>query len=205
MRHRKSCASSSAVGSLNAWTNSPCGFSLPKTLRMAPSFPLASIPWMMICTACFDSAYNRFCRSSSSFSRCAIFSFVSFLSHPLGARVSMSFSLILPMVLRLSLAAITSYRRRERRCYDYRSCPSPAGVNAAGTITSPGLGGLYRHDLLFLGRQMLFHERDMLVGDVLDLFFGIFSLILAESVLLEFLYLFDGFATDITYRHARLL
>src|SRR6185437_12499091 len=45
---------------------------------------------------------------------------------------------------------------------------------------------------------MLFHERDMFIGDVLDLFFGIFGLIFTESVLLQLLYLLDAVPADIT-------
>ena len=44
MRHKKSCASSSAVGFLNDEMTTPAGFIAPTTLRTVPSLPDVSIP-----------------------------------------------------------------------------------------------------------------------------------------------------------------
>src|SRR5258708_25047326 len=46
----------------------------------------------------FDSAYKRFCNSSSSCNISSSFSLVSFLSHPSGALVLISFNFCFPMI-----------------------------------------------------------------------------------------------------------
>src|SRR5580700_1086002 len=62
--------------------------------------------------------------------------------------------------------------------------------------TSRLRGSLYGHNLLLLCSKVFVHLSDMFVGDVLDLFLGIFCLILTETVLLEFLDLFDSLAAN---------
>src|SRR5664280_3878128 len=58
-RHRKSWASSSAVGSLNDVTGVPWGLNAPAMTLMVPSLPAASMPWRTISTACLASAQIR--------------------------------------------------------------------------------------------------------------------------------------------------
>ena len=84
-----------------------------------------------------------------------------------------------------SIIVVIRHRLRQwaRRRHGLRSGSGAVGSIAGATMVWASLG-LHRHDLLLFRRQMLFYERDMLVGNVLDLFFGVFGFILAKTVLL---------------------
>jgi hypothetical protein len=58
------------------------------------------------------------------------------------------------------------------------------GKNLAGTEAAEGVGFLYGHDVFFLLLEVFLHQRDVLIGYILDLFFGIFGLVFAEAILL---------------------
>jgi hypothetical protein len=71
MRQRKSCESSSAVGFLNATSETPCGSTEPITWRTMPPLPAVSIACSTSSTAGVssttrDCANRRSCSSSSS-------------------------------------------------------------------------------------------------------------------------------------------
>src|SRR5438034_9221896 len=63
-RQRKSCASSSFVGSLKLVETQPYGFRLVKTWRTTPSLPAASNPCNTLRIECLFYAYIRYCSSS---------------------------------------------------------------------------------------------------------------------------------------------
>ena len=67
MRHKKSCCSSTLLGTLNGYVRIPCGFIRPITLRINPSLPAASGACKTISNDCLSSTNNRYC-SSCSFS-----------------------------------------------------------------------------------------------------------------------------------------
>src|ERR1700722_10263187 len=64
VRHKKSCASSSALGALNECTSQPCGSMPDITCLTTPSLPAASMPCSTISTAHRPWAESRCCNSS---------------------------------------------------------------------------------------------------------------------------------------------
>jgi hypothetical protein len=58
------------------------------------------------------------------------------------------------------------------------------GKNLAGTEAAEGVGFLYGHDLFFFCLEVFLYQRNMFVGNILDLFFGVFGFVLAEAVFL---------------------
>src|SRR6202035_2464815 len=64
IRHKKSCASSSALGALNECTSQPCGSMPDITCLTTPSLPAASMPWNTISTPHWPWAKRRCCNSS---------------------------------------------------------------------------------------------------------------------------------------------
>src|ERR1700676_1009592 len=64
LRHRKSCASSFAEGSLKDVTLQPCGFTPDMTCRIVPSFPPASMACKMTRRARLLSAKSKYCKAS---------------------------------------------------------------------------------------------------------------------------------------------
>src|SRR5688500_2996585 len=56
---------------------------------------------------------------------------------------------------------------------------------------------LYGHDFFFLRGQVLVYKRNIAVGKILDVGFGIFGGILTKAVLLGFFDGFNGIAADV--------
>jgi hypothetical protein len=53
------------------------------------------------------------------------------------------------------------------------------GKNLAGTEAAERSEFLYGHDLFFFCLEVFLYQRDMFVGNILDLFFGVFGFIFA--------------------------
>src|SRR3984957_16680697 len=64
IRHKKSCANSSALGALNECTSQPCGSMPDITCLTTPSLPAASMPCSTISTPHRPWAESRCCNSS---------------------------------------------------------------------------------------------------------------------------------------------
>src|SRR3984957_6359445 len=58
-------------------------------------------------------------------------------------------------------------------------------------------GILYGHVLFLFCGEVFVHEADILIGNILDLLFGILCFVFAKAIFLKFLYLLDGVAADI--------
>src|SRR4051812_48277120 len=87
-----------------------------------------------------------------------------------------------------------------------RASTSPSGISAFLMPRNEGGPGSDRHDFSFLVGEMLVDLCDVLIGELLNLFFRILDLIFCDAAFFAgFLESFHGVATDVADGHAAIL